>query len=251
MMNFGLECLAYLARRSGKINYHTAGVYHVDVKAMRLKPRGNPLEARLRGSEFLPKFLRRQPVVKIRRALRVEFVDELLENFFLFGGALELKQHVLQQKCVRHSAAIISAMGFWSYVADQRDASCFVNRLNDSGPRTKPGFGFHLSGRAKRIKQQGCNQQGSGSEWQLANHGSPFLRGKFGRAAGKLSLLARVPDFETFGRCRKLRFHGRTLLPRQVSSRFGRTERPDCRTKSSYGIRCRQRSEGTVLGQQA
>ncbi len=55
--------------------------------------------------------------MEVWRIFGVEFVEELLEGDFLFGGALQLEQHVLHGEIVGYRAAIIGEPRFRTGVA--------------------------------------------------------------------------------------------------------------------------------------
>src|SRR5215475_4926128 len=122
MMDLRLECLAHLAGRAGKINQHPAGVDHINSEALRLEPPGNGVQVCFRNTVLFAEFLCCQPMMKTGRALGVEFVNEMLESFFLFRGTLQLEQHVFQWESVRYWSAIVFSSGLRSHVAAERDA---------------------------------------------------------------------------------------------------------------------------------
>src|SRR5260370_9663723 len=132
IVNFRLEGIAHLGGGAGEIDENTAGIDHVDAKAMGLEPSGDSIEVRLRQTEAFAKFLRGQPLMEVWRTFGVEFVDELLEGLFLFRRTLQLEQHVLHGEIVRHRAVIVREPCFGMSIALERHTIHFIDALRDS-----------------------------------------------------------------------------------------------------------------------
>jgi len=135
VMNFRLESFALLSGRAGKINEHAAGINHIDPEAVGFEPGSELVEIGLRHSKLLTEFLRGQPMMKIWRTLGVEFIDELLQGFFLFRGALQLQEYVLYREVVCYGPAIVFKDGFGTRVSFEHDATRFIDALRDSRAR--------------------------------------------------------------------------------------------------------------------
>ena len=147
MVNFRLEGFAHLGSRSGKINENAAGVDHVDAKAMGLEPSSDYVDVRFCQTEAFAKFLRGQPLMEVWRTFGVEFVDELLEGFFLLRRALQLEQHVLHGKIVRHRTAIVREPCFGMGIALERHTIHFIDALRDSWASVQAGFDLCIDSR--------------------------------------------------------------------------------------------------------
>ena len=91
MVNGRMKRLTDLARRAGKIDYHSTRIDHVDLKPMRLEPACDRLQILLRQSEPLSEFRGADPSVEVRRALRMKLINKLLKFALLFWRAAQLQ----------------------------------------------------------------------------------------------------------------------------------------------------------------
>ncbi|HKF43431.1 MAG TPA: hypothetical protein VKG01_10045 [Thermoanaerobaculia bacterium] len=132
------KSLSDLARVTGKVNDHTAGIDEVDMKTLRLEPARQGVEILLRDTESVSEFPRREPLVKVLGLGIVELLDELLKGLLLLGRAVQLEQHVLEARIVCNRAAIVSDLRFVARVACKRDEFFFVYVLHDAGARVPP-----------------------------------------------------------------------------------------------------------------
>ena len=105
--------------------------------------------------------------MKVRRALGVEFVDELLQRLLLLGRPAQLQQHVLQQKVIGDWATIVLADCFLTKIASKRDALCFFDI-----PGYQPWARLRTRRADRHQKYQHADREGS--ESHFSRHGSPF-----------------------------------------------------------------------------
>ncbi len=134
-MNLGAESFADLSGLAGKIDHHAAGINHIDHEAVGLEPAGNGSQVLWCQAESLAEFLGADPVVIIRGAGRVQFIDKLVQRLFLFGGALQLQQHVLHRRIPGEHAEIVCGSGFGARIAGERNELRVAHFLGDQGPR--------------------------------------------------------------------------------------------------------------------
>jgi len=76
--------------------------------------------------------------VEVWGSFRLLLVNELLERLFLFGGALQLQEHVLHRKTVCNCATVVPNPCFRTSVTGKRDAIALVDFLGDEGARMAP-----------------------------------------------------------------------------------------------------------------
>lgn len=85
IMYLGMEGLAYLVRRTGKIDQHSAWIDRINREAVCVEPVGNGIQVLLRQTEGLSNLLCGEPFMIVRRSWVMEFLNELLERFFQLG----------------------------------------------------------------------------------------------------------------------------------------------------------------------
>jgi hypothetical protein len=152
---------------------------------VRDQPGRDGVEVWLSKTEPFAKFLGGDPMVKVERPLRVEFVNELLEGLLLRGGPFELEQHVVHREIITDGAPIIFQSSLGMQVTAERDTVGFVDGLSDSGASVAPDF--YLRGRARDVYQQEIEKDASddaeSGESQFSGHWSPLARPKAIRLA--------------------------------------------------------------------
>src|SRR6266704_834146 len=92
-MDFRVERVPYLAHVAGKLNHGASGAYFDLLKPLASEPIGDGLNICVGGAVKLAKFLRGEPLVKIRRVAAQLFIHEFAERGLLFGTALEKQEH--------------------------------------------------------------------------------------------------------------------------------------------------------------
>src|SRR5580704_1168942 len=171
VVNFRLEGLAYLDCSSGKINQHPAGIDHVDAETVGFKPGNDRVEVGLCQTKAFAELLRGQPVMEVWRTLCVELVNELLDGLLLLRRTLQLEQHVLHGKIVRHRAAIVRGPRLGMGIALESGPACFIDALRNSRAGMQAGFDLRTHG-SRRDKS---GEDKRGEEPQFSRHGSPFI----------------------------------------------------------------------------
>jgi hypothetical protein len=103
--------------------------------------------------------------VKVRRTFGVQLTDELPESLLLFGGAAQLKQHVLHKKAFSNWAAIVLTVRLGTDVAGEGHQRSLLAFLGGRGARLqiRGELRAHRNGGEESCKYgQG---QASGSEF--------------------------------------------------------------------------------------
>ena len=133
-VNGSVKCLTYLARGPGKLQYRSP-FRSSHLKAVGLQPSGNCLHVRVRRAEFLPEFLRGEPLVIIRRMPVLLIVKQLAQRQLLFRTAFQHQQHSLHWQRCRRSPQIEFRPGQGMGISLQRRELPFVDSLGDERPR--------------------------------------------------------------------------------------------------------------------
>ncbi len=88
-----------------------AGIDAGDAEAVIAEPGFDGGDVLVGGAELCAELGRREPLVVIGRAGRVQLRDELAERGFLAGAALENEMHAVELHAVRRGAAIVGGIG--------------------------------------------------------------------------------------------------------------------------------------------
>ncbi len=103
----GVQRGADAAGGAGEVDDQAAGGDLVDGEAAGGEPLGDLGDVVGGGTELLLKLRGREPLMEVGRGFAVELIDEEFELLFLLGGALELKQHVIEGEAVGDGAAVV------------------------------------------------------------------------------------------------------------------------------------------------
>src|ERR1700684_617543 len=85
----GMESLLQSAHGAGNLQRLLAGVHLQYLEALGLEPALDRLHILITGSELLSELAGSEPFMKIRRAWRVQIMQQLLQGGFLLGTALQ------------------------------------------------------------------------------------------------------------------------------------------------------------------
>jgi hypothetical protein len=64
----------------------------------------------------------------------MELRDQLFDRLFLLGRPLQLEQHVVDGKIVRHGALVVCGNGLRTGIARESHQAVFIDRLTDPLP---------------------------------------------------------------------------------------------------------------------
>jgi hypothetical protein len=135
LMDFRAESAAHLLSGSRKIDDHAARVNHIDFEAVGSEPMRHLFQVFFRYAKSVSKFVRANPIVKVRGIRVVERVNELLDRFLLLGRAAQLQQHVLHGEVIFHLPTIVSLAGLGMSVAPQSDQIALIDVAGNAGSR--------------------------------------------------------------------------------------------------------------------
>jgi hypothetical protein len=182
MMNFRVEGFSHLSGGAGKVDDHAAGVDHVDLEVVALKPVGELIQIAIRWAKSLSELARADPAVVVTRPYGLQILEELLEVFFFFGGPAQLEQHVLQDRVVVHGTAIMFSLRFLASVAVQLDKLSFIDILRNQLPRMAAGDGLRFGSAKRKTESEDTDCERNDS--RVARHEAPFLLPGMARAGG-------------------------------------------------------------------
>src|SRR5215471_5666833 len=131
LVNRRRKRVLYLCRSSRELDHATPSRYLADLKPMRLQPRDCDLNILIHRAEVLAEFVRREPLVVVRRAFVLLLIEQLPERPFLFGAALQHQQHAVQRQIGRRSSAIVLWTREGVSVSLQDQAPAFVYGFSD------------------------------------------------------------------------------------------------------------------------